>query len=116
LLITGGSAPENFTGVILGFNPGLLIAVDAAHMGLVSGQIALLEGEELCGAGFSTHMLPFSIMLQYLARQGLTNVLLLGIEPQNMEFGFELTPPARQAVGELVDFLARELAKKLTLP
>lgn len=111
LLIGGSSAPENFTGVIGDFAPDLLVAVDAARLGLDPGQVAMLAGEELHGMGFSTHMLPFSIMLQYLERQGLTNVLLLGIEPLSTEFGFEISAPVRQAVRELTDFFARELGE-----
>ena len=109
LLIAGSSAPENFTGVIREFAPGLLLAVDAARLGLEPGQAALLSGEELYGAGFSTHMLPFSIMLQYLRRQGIVNVLLLGIEPQSTEFGLGLSTPVRRAVREAADFLAQEI-------
>ena len=109
LLIAGGSAPENFTGVICGFAPDLLLAIDAARLGLKPGQTALLEEDELCGAGFSTHMLPFSLMLRYLAIQGLTNTLLLGIEPLSTGFGFDLSPPVRQTLRELTDFFAREL-------
>jgi hydrogenase 3 maturation protease len=109
LLLAGSSAPENFTGVIRDFAPALLLAADAARLGLEPGQVALLSGAELYGAGFSTHMLPFSIMLQYLERQGLSNVLLLGIEPLSTEFGFELSPPVRQAVQEIADFLTQEL-------
>lgn len=108
LLIAGSSAPENFTGVIREFDPDLLLAVDAARLGLKPGQVALLSGDELYGAGFSTHMLPFSLMLLYLRRQGLSNVLLLGIEPLSTEFGLELSVPVRQAVLEVADFLGRE--------
>ena len=106
LLIAGSSAPENFTGVIRDYAPDLLLAVDAARLGLLVGQVALLAGEELDGVGFSTHMLPFSFTLQYLRQQGQSNVLLLGIEPQSTEFGFEISFPVRQAVAEIADLLA----------
>ena len=105
LLIAGGSAPENFTGVIGAFAPDLLLAVDAARLGLEPGQAALLEGEELDGAGFSTHMLPFSIMLQYLRRRGLNKVLLLGIQPHSTEFGFTISAPVRRAVLEVAELI-----------
>ncbi|MCL1976316.1 MAG: hydrogenase 3 maturation endopeptidase HyCI [Firmicutes bacterium] len=106
LLIAGSSAPENFTGVIGDFAPSLLLTVDAANLGLKPGQIALLAKDELSGAGFSTHMLPFSIMLHYLERKGLMNTLLLGIQPLSTEFGLELSWPVRQAVQEIADFLS----------
>jgi len=109
LLIAGSSAPENFTGVIAEFAPDLLLAIDAARLGLEPGHIKLLEEKELYGAGFSTHMLPFSIMLQYLRQRGLGQVLLLGIEPQSTEFGLELSAPVYQGVLEIADFLGRSL-------
>jgi hydrogenase 3 maturation protease len=111
LLIAGSSAPENFTGVIADFAPALLLAVDAARLGLKPGQVALLSGDELDGMGFSTHMLPFSIMVQYLQQRGITNVLLLGIEPQSTEFGFTISAPVRRAVLEIAGFLAGHMPK-----
>jgi hydrogenase 3 maturation protease len=87
----------------------LLLAVDAARLGLEPGQIVQLEGGELYGAEFSTHMLPFSVMLHYLRQRGLTNVLLLGIEPKSTEFGFELSQPVWLAVREIADFIAQAL-------
>ena len=105
LLLAGSTAPENFTGVIVDFAPALLIVVDAAKMGLEPGQIALLEEEELKEFGFSTHMLPFSIMQQYLKRRIPTDIVLLGIEPARVDFGFDISPPVRKGIAEIVDFL-----------
>ncbi|MCL1817146.1 MAG: hydrogenase 3 maturation endopeptidase HyCI [Clostridiales bacterium] len=109
LLIAGSSAPENFTSVIADFAPALLVAVDAARLGLAPGQVALLEKDELDGIGFSTHMLPFSIMLKYLQQRGLSNVELLGIEPASTEFGLELSAAVVQAVREITDFFTQLL-------
>ena len=111
LLIAGSSAPENFSGVISDFAPSLLLVIDAARLGLKPGQVALLEEEELDGLGFSTHMLPFSIMLNYLKRRGLTNALLLGIEPQSTDFGLEVSVPVAQAVRQIADFLALNILR-----
>jgi len=109
LLLAGSSAPENFIGEICGFDPDLLLAVDAAWLGLSPGQVALLEGEELDGADFSTHMLPFSVTLRYLQQWGIKNAQLLGIQPLSTEFGFTLSEPVGQAVRQVADFLAHTL-------
>ncbi|MCL2496827.1 MAG: hydrogenase maturation protease [Clostridiales bacterium] len=109
LLIPGSTAPENFTGVIRGFAPDLLLAIDAAHMGLAPGAMALLDAEEQSGLEFSTHMLPFSVMLQYLAGMGVHEVLLLGLEPASTEFGLSATAPVTKAVRELATFLTENI-------
>jgi len=106
LLIPGSTAPENFTGVIREFAPDLLLAIDAAHMNLAPGTIALLEAEELSGLEFSTHMLPFSLMQQYLAGVGVDEILLLGLEPLSTEFGLTTSMPVAKSVRELAAFLA----------
>ena len=67
LFIAGSTAPENFTGVIKDFAPDRLFIIDAAYMGLPVGEAGVIETVDIAGMSFSTHMLPLSVMLDYLA-------------------------------------------------
>ena len=107
LLLAGSTAPENFTGLICSFNPELLVVVDAAHLGGKPGDISIIEESQLKDEGFSTHMLPFSVMLQYLRKHSIRETILLGIQPRSMEFGFEPCSEVTETVEELAVFLSK---------
>ena len=49
LLIKGGPAPENFTGLIKAFRPNLLVVADAAYLELPAGSIQILPEERAAG-------------------------------------------------------------------
>lgn len=101
IFIGGGTAPENFTGVIKDFQPDRLVIIDAAHMGLPTGEIRLLESDEIGGLSFSTHMLPLPIMLKYLELELNCHVICIGIQPKNTEQGFTMCEDVAKAVDKL---------------
>ncbi len=103
LVIGGGSAPENFTGVIKDFKPDILFIVDAAFMGHETGEISLLDSKHIEGISFSTHMLPLPLMLDYLKTEAGCETVIIGIQPENTGQGLE--------VCEKVETAAKELAK-----
>jgi len=109
LLISGSTAPENFTGTICDFKPDLLLIADAAHIGASPGGMAILEEAQVTDGGFSTHMLPISLMLQYLRRHGISHTVLLGIQPKSTQFGALLCPEVVRSVRELAEFLDEKL-------
>ena len=87
LLVKGGPAPENFTGVIKAFGPDLLLVVDAAYLELPAGSIQILPEERAAGLSFSTHMLPLPMMLAYLKLECACETCLVGIQPATTEQG-----------------------------
>lgn len=90
----GSSAPENCTGPIRAQTPTHLIIVDAAHLGAEPGALALLEREHISGISFCTHALPLNVIVDFIAASNpqLLDVLLIGIQPQEMGFDEPLTP------------------------
>ena len=103
LLIAGSTAPENFTGLIKSFQPDRLFIVDAAHLEEEPGSIGIIEPELIKGLSFSTHMLPFSIMVNYLLQETGCKISVIGIQPLTTEIGLELSEPVKKAVDELTD-------------
>ena len=112
IFIGGGTAPENFTGVIKDFHPDELIIIDAAHMGISTGEIRLLESDEIGGLSFSTHMLPLPIMLKYLELELNCRVTCIGIQPENTEQGFCMCEEVTKAVDKLADMFYEVLSRK----
>lgn len=102
-LVTGGTTPENVTAEIVRLKPDLIIFVDAADFGGVPGNVRLLDLDEIVGMTFSSHTLPLTVVIDYL-RGFLPECLVqvLGIQPQDTEFGEGLSKPVESAVAAIV--------------
>jgi hydrogenase 3 maturation protease len=90
-VFSGGTAPECFTGEIKKFKPDLVLLIDAADMGLSPGEIKSIEPADVAGVSFSTHMLPLKVMLDYLNKEIGCRTAILGIQPESLEFGREMS-------------------------
>jgi hydrogenase 3 maturation protease len=101
LLIAGSTAPENFTGVIKDFSPDVLFVVDAAHMGLLPGDVKVLPACDIGGVTFSTHMLPLNVMLEYLQSESSCDLVFIGIQPQSTDYGFSMCDDVKKSVEQL---------------
>ena len=109
LLVKGGPAPENFTGVIKAFEPDLLLVVDAAYLELPAGSIQILPEERAAGLSFSTHMLPLPMMLAYLKLECACETCLVGIQPATTEQGLGMTKRVQEGAELLAEILAQAL-------
>lgn len=103
LVIEGGQAPENQTGVLRRFAPGLVLLVDAAQMGAASGEVRLLTSDQLDGLSASTHTLPLSILAQYLKTELKCDVAVIGIQPAQMMFGGDLSPAVQLSLKGVIE-------------
>jgi len=101
LLVAGSTAPENFTGVIKDFGPDVLFVVDAAHMGLLPGEIKIVPACDIGGVSFSTHMLPLTVMLKYLEAESGCDVMFVGIQPACTDFGLCMCDDVKKGVERL---------------
>ncbi|MFN7035719.1 MAG: hydrogenase 3 maturation endopeptidase HyCI [Bellilinea sp.] len=109
LLIEGGTAPENTTGMLRRFHPQVVIMVDCAEMGRPPGSVGLVEIEQLDGMSASTHTLPPSVLAEFLQRELGCRIVFVGIQPFTLEFDAPLSPPVRQAVSRVSRALHRIL-------
>jgi len=110
LLVSGGPAPENFSGTIREFQPDLLVVVDAAFLELPTGSIQLLPEERAAGLSFSTHMLPLPMLLSYLKLACNCQTCLVGIQPATTEQGIGMSPRAQEGAELLASILEKALA------
>lgn len=109
LLVKGGPAPENFTGLIKAFRPDLLVVADAAYLELPAGSIQILPEERAAGLSFSTHMLPLPMMLAYLKLECACETCLVGIQPATTEQGLGMTQRVKEGAELLAEILAEAL-------
>ena len=86
-VVMGGSAPENVTGFIRSHNPSHVILVDAAELGEKSGTVRVIDPKQVGSILFSTHTLPLTLMVSYLKHELGCEVIVIGIQPANTDFG-----------------------------
>jgi hydrogenase 3 maturation protease len=108
----GESAPENFAGAIRNQTPSHVIIFDAANMGKAPGSFSLIEPEAITGIGFSTHMLPLNVLTDYLIKTCDCKIVITGIQPKMLEFGYPMTPEIKTAadrfISEFSELCSRE--------
>ena len=92
----GETAPENLTGQIKEFQPTFLIVLDAVDTGAEPGCVHLIEPDEIApGAGMSTHSASLNLLLDYLAHFLICDIVIIGIQPQTLEFA---APPSESVL------------------
>lgn len=101
-VIKGATAPENFTGEIKKYKPSDMIVIDAADTGKEPGGIDIIDASDITGASFSTHMMPINVFLDYLFRDFECRVLIIGIQPQTLEFGIGISEIVKKTADKIV--------------
>jgi hydrogenase 3 maturation protease len=113
LVVNGGSAPENSTGLLRRFMPDLVILVDAAQLDEAPGAIQWFPCDMTSGFSASTHTLPLHLISSYLRMELVCEVALLGIQPRQLNFGpMSLTVEAR--VREMAEVLEETFKAYMT--
>lgn len=104
-LINASTVPENFISHLCDTKPDLTLIIDAALMNNPPGTIRLIDKDSIGGVAFSTHQLPLTFFIEYLLNQIETTVLILGIQPLNVEFAKPITPPVQEAAAQIVKII-----------
>jgi hydrogenase 3 maturation protease len=98
----GGTAPENCTGPIRRLNPSHLVVIDAADMGQAPGTVESIDPRQLTGITFCTHALPLNVIIDYILKScPECEVIVLGVQPQRLDFAEPLTPAVERAAHAL---------------
>jgi len=114
MLIEAETVPENHVQKIIGFKPTHITLIDAAILGLKSGESRLVDPEQLEDFPvFSTHMLPLRIFCEYLSEATRVKIGLLLIQPEKTDFGEGLTHDVVESAGRITSILAEELKKPM---
>lgn len=106
LILEAGAAPESFTGPLRRFDPDLVLMIDAAHLDEPPGSTAWFDWQETDGLSASTHTLPPSVLARFLTEELNCRMVLLGIQPEHLEFDRPVSTAAIEAVEQVVHLLA----------
>ncbi len=105
VIIDGGTVPENFTGVIKKENPSHIILIDAADMNRPPGYIKIIEKDDISQYNISTHAMPLSFLMKYLEHTTKAQIILIGIQPKDMELVDAVSPEIKKSVEYVVDLI-----------
>ena len=78
-----GTVPESITAPLRRYRPDHTIFLDAADMGAPPGTIAVIDPRNMQADLFSTHVLPLSVVMDYVEQEIGSGVTLLGIQPDS---------------------------------
>lgn len=103
VIIDGGTVPENFTGLIKRENPTHIILIDAADMKKPAGHIKIIRRDEISQYNISTHAMPLSFLIKYLEHFTDVRIILIGIQPKEMELVETVSPEIDNSITFVVD-------------
>jgi len=108
-----GSVPEAFARPLAEFGAERVILIDAADMKRPVGHVELVTKDRIGGIAISTHHLPLSFLMMYLEQETGAKTILLGIQPQNIDFGEGLTPEVEAVSRKIISILQDVLAEHI---
>lgn len=90
---------ENYIGKINAINPDVLILIDCVDFGKTPGYFNLIPADELKDYTLNTH----NISLKRISELFKMPVYILGIQPQSLDFGEEISETVLNAVHEILE-------------
>lgn len=102
-----GTVPESITGALRRYQPSHVLFLDAADMGAVPGTIAVIEPERIDASLMSTHVLPLTVVMEYVAQEIGGEVTLVGIQPDMSGPEQDLSGKDLAYFGQNLQLLAR---------
>lgn len=112
MLIESETAPESYIEPIASFNPSHILVIDAGLIGLNPSEAKFLESSDFLGpptTPVSTHALPLKIFCNYLQDVTNASIAFIVIQPQNTDFGEEMSANVKRTAEKLSQVLLRAL-------
>jgi hydrogenase 3 maturation protease len=113
LVYDSGAAPENYLGKIIKDKPDNIIIIDAVDFGGKPGEFRIVEGEDIKTVNlFSTHNASISLTINYLQSNLKVDIIILIIQPKNINFGDKLSPEIAKTINDLEDWFYETAKEK----
>lgn len=104
-VLDGGSVPENYVYKIREAAPEHVLIVDAADMELPTGQVRLIDKDQVGGLFLmTTHSLPLNYLMESLG-EFVPRVEMIGIQPDVVAFGCPMSAQVKSAVERVYQWL-----------
>jgi len=110
-LLDAGDVPENYLGPIEDSVAELVLVVDAVEMGANVGDTAIFDIEQVQNMSVSTHTANLGLLFKVIPPKKRPQVIVLGIQPGNMELGQGLTMSVHKTLEGLAEMLMASLTR-----
>lgn len=103
---------ENYLGKVVKLKPDSVIVIDAVFMNKKPGTAVIIKKGELAEIQFSTHGLSLNYFCDYLSNEGIKNIVIIGIQPENVLLGDKISPAVEKGIKRLEEILVRILDRR----
>ncbi len=100
------STPENNLRVLEEKKPDKLLVVDAVNMEEQPGKIKIVDPDQMKLSGFSTHTCSIEILLEHIKSRFEVDIMVVGIQPENIELSGQLSEPVSNALEEIKEIIS----------
>lgn len=112
-VIDCGLTPENYIDKVISLKPERIIIIDACNFKSEPGKFKLFSEKQIDKISqnlISTHTLPLNLTVTMIKKQLPCKIHLLGVQPEQINFGEGLSPKLKKAKDEIIKYL-RDLTK-----
>jgi hydrogenase 3 maturation protease len=102
--LTVEASIENYIGKINSLNPGILVLIDCVDIKSTPGTLKLLDLSEIYDLTFNTH----NISIRRLSEFFLMPVYILGIQPEKIEFGENISYIVKKIADKIIKLINRQ--------
>lgn len=92
---------ENYIGKISNIDPDILVLIDCVEMGSAAGTCKLMSVNKIEDLTFNTH----NISLRRISEFFTMPVFLLGIQPEKIDFGENLTYLVKEEADKIISYI-----------
>jgi hydrogenase maturation protease len=113
-VILCGMTPERFIGLVTDEGFDHVVFLDAVEFGGPPGSVVLLDSNEMAARfpQISTHKISLGLLARQVESNGQTRAWLLGVQPESLRQGEQLSPTV-QATLELLLGLLRDVSAEV---
>ena len=85
-VIDAQEVPESYVRQVVGEGPDTVVLIDSVDLNSAPGSVAVLDKDQVAGYWPSTHRVPLTLLMDYLARETHARVCLIAIQPRGTGF------------------------------
>jgi hydrogenase 3 maturation protease len=107
-VIVAGTSPDCFIGRVANGGYDVLIFLDAVEFGGAPGSVVFLDASEMAARfpQISTHKISLGTLAKWVESSSPTRAHLLGVQPQSLKPGTELTMTLRHTLDALASLMS----------
>jgi hydrogenase maturation protease len=106
-VVVAGNSPDRRLGMVTEMEFDHLVFLDAVEFGAEPGSTVLLDTQQIIARypQISTHKISLGLLASFIESNGVTKAWLLGVQPESLKQGDDLSPTVRKTLGVLLELL-----------